>query len=95
MLLHPIATSAPKSKRKRARSTAIDKAVETFMKFQNEAEERFMRSEEDRWKREMEYEDRRRREEREHEIRIMQMLMQMNYPSHPAHTYEDLDYSEY
>ena len=84
-------TLGPKSKRKRSKTTAIDKAVETFMAFQSESEEKFMRLEEQRWKRELEYEEKRRREDREHEMRMMQMLM--HYAGPPINPYED--YHEY
>ena len=76
----------------------MDKAVETFMRFQNESEERFLRAEQVRWKREMEYEDRRRKEDREHEIKLMELFMHMQqpYPGPPnTYDYEDWPAPEY
>lgn len=67
----------------------MDKAMETFIKYQRESEERFMKAEEERWKNEMAYEEKRRKEDREHEMRIMQILVQMqHYPIPGATNYE-------
>ena len=69
----------------------MEKAIESFMKYQSEAEERFQKSEEQRWKRETEMEERRRRDERDHEMRLFQMLGQMISPRERAQD----NYDEY
>lgn len=96
-LLHAIiAPPAPKRRKKKGTSTAekvMDKAMEAFMKYQNDSEERFMKAEDERWKKEIEYEERRRKEDREHEMRIMQMMMHMQNYSGPTN-YEE-NYGEY
>lgn len=73
----------------------MERAIESFVKYQSEAEEKF-RKWEDRWE-EMEMEEKRRREDREHEIRLFQMLGQMTKPweSHYTTNYPPSPYSEY
>lgn len=75
----------------------MERAIESFMKYQSDAEERFMKWEEERWEKEMEMEEKRRREDREHEMRLFQMLGQMSKPweSHYATNYPRSPYSEY
>ena len=61
----------------------MEKAIESFVKYQREAEERFQKWEEERWQKETELEERRRREEREHEMRLFEMLVKPreSYPT--------------
>ena len=73
----------------------MDRAIETFMKYQSDAEERFMKAEEERWKREMEYEEKRRSQEQEHEMRMMRMIMTMQYPGGPPNYGDYNDIGEY
>ena len=47
---------------------AIDRAIERFVKFQNEADAKYQKWEEEHWKKQAELDEKRRREEREHEI---------------------------
>lgn len=70
----------------------MERAIESFMKYQSDAEEKFMKWEEERWAKEME--EIRRREDREHEMRL---LGQMSKPweSHYATNYPPSPYSEY
>ena len=72
----------------------MEKAIESFVKYQSEADEKFNKLEEDRWKKEMELEEKRQREECEHEIRLFQMLGQMIKPteSYPT-TYSSPNYN--
>ena len=62
----------------------MEKAVESFIKHQKEAEERFQRWEEERWDKETELQEKQRKEQREHEIKLFQMLGQMIKPSCPS-----------
>ena len=55
----------------------MEKAMETFMAYQCEAEERYQKNEEERWQKEIELEEKRRKEGQEHELRMMRMLGQM------------------
>ena len=73
----------------------MERAIESFMKYQSDAEERFMKWEEH-WEKEMEME-KRCREDREHEMILFQMLRQMSKPweSHYATNYPRSPYSEY
>ena len=48
----------------------MERAIESFMKYQSDAEEKFMKWEEERWEKEMEMEEKRRREDREHEMTL-------------------------
>ena len=67
----------PKKKQKREKKSKGERVMESmmnsFMKYQMEAEKR----EEERWKKERELEERQRREDQQHELRVMQMLGQM------------------
>ena len=69
----------------------MEKTLDTFMKYQVEAEERFQKREDERWKEEMEIEENRRKEDQQHEMRMMQMIGQMmqrrSYPP-PTSAYE-------
>ncbi len=62
----------------------MEKAIDSFVKYQIEAEERFQRYEEERWKKEAGFEEKRRREDQEHEMRMIQMLagQMFRYHSH-------------
>ena len=57
--------------------------MDTFLKYQMEAEERHAKQEEERWQKEMEFEDKRRLEnqEHEHELRMMELLGRMFHSS--------------
>lgn len=74
----------------------MEKAIESFIKYQNEAEQRFRKWEEERWNKETELEEKRRKEDREHEVRLFEMLGQMAKPrerftttySTPPYNYE-------
>lgn len=73
----------------------MERAIESFVKYQSEAEESYRRWEEERWEKELEHEEKRRKENQEHEIRLFQMLGQMMRPreSYPASQYEfDYEY---
>ena len=50
--------------------------MDTFLKYQMEAEERHTKQEEERWQ-EMEFEEKRRLENQEHELRMMELLGHM------------------
>lgn len=67
--------------RKGKAEKAIENAMSSFIKYQQEAEERFFTFEEEQLKRENEL----RREEREHELRLFQMLGQMMRPPEQEH----------
>ena len=54
----------------------MERAFESFMKYQVEADERFQKQEEERWSRQVELEEKRQRKNREHELRMIQMLAQ-------------------
>ena len=61
----------------------MEKAMESFMKFQREADERHQKFVEEQWKKELELDEKRRHEDKEHELRIMEMLGQMfNRPAY-------------
>ena len=76
-----ITKANPPSKKRKIEKTRAEKgmerAIETFIKYQNQAEERFRKYEEKRWKKETELEDNRRRQDQEHEMRMMAILGQM------------------
>lgn len=55
----------------------MEKAMDSFMTHQRDADEQYHKSKEDRWQRDVELEEKRRREDREHDIRVMQMLGEM------------------
>ena len=55
----------------------MDKAIESFITYQQETEERYHKYEEERWKKEIELEEKRRRDDQEHEMRMMAMLGRM------------------
>ena len=59
---------------------AMDRAIESFVTYQKDAEERFQKWEDEWWKRELELEEKRRREDREHEVTLFQMLGRMLKP---------------
>ena len=72
----------------------MDRTLNTFLRYQQEAEERFERQEEERWKREVEIEEKRRKADQEHEKAIIELLMRG--PSHsyhqPATPYSQFDF---
>ena len=61
----------------------MEKATESFLKYQQAAEERFMKWEEEQWKRESEMEERRRKQEQQHEMRMLEMLGRFMQPQYP------------
>ena len=74
-------TAAPSTKRRKVQGAkkgkaerVMDKAVDSFLKFQAVAEEKFYKHEQQQWEKEKELEEKRRREDREHEIFMMQLL---------------------
>ena len=67
----------------------MEKATESFLKYQQEAEGRFLKWEEERWRKESELEERRRREDKEHELRIFEVLGRMMQPSYSRYSYSD------
>lgn len=56
---------------------ALDHALTSFAKHEQEEEERYRKHEEERWERQIELEENRRREDREHEERMMRMMAQI------------------
>ena len=58
---------------------AMDRALSSFMEYQQQAEERWERQEE-RWKRECEMEEKRRKEDKEHELRLFEKLAEILKP---------------
>ena len=68
---------------------AMERAIESFIKYQNESEESYRKWEEECWEKELELDEKRRKENQEHEIRLFQMLGQMVKPreSFPASPY--------
>ena len=74
----------------------MERAIESFVKYQSEAEEKFRKWEE-RWEKEMEIEEKRRKEDREHEMRLFQMLGQMTKPWESCYmtNYPPSPYNEY
>ena len=75
-------TAHPPSKRKKLEKKTraekgIEKAVDTFMKYQLEAEERYKQYEDERWQKEVELEEKRQREDQQYEIRLMGMMASM------------------
>ena len=60
-------------KKSKAEKT-IEKAMESFMMYQRNADEEYQKREEDRRQRKIELEEKRRREDREHDLRMMRML---------------------
>ena len=87
MLINLTATLPPMKKKRKVEKDkrskgekAMDKAVESFVNYQKDAEERFKKWEDERWKKELELEEKRRREDREHEVTLFQMLGQMLKP---------------
>lgn len=52
----------------------IDKALETFMTYQQEADRRFLEAEEERERREEERDEKRRKEDQEFFLKLMQAL---------------------
>ena len=87
---HP-ATPPTKKRKVQKRSNverAVEKAMESFMAYQWEAEERYQKNEEERWQKEIELEEKRRREDQEHEMRMMRMLGQLFQGSSYHRQYE-------
>ena len=72
--------------------------MESFLKYQEEADNRLRQEEDERWKKELEMEERRRQEYMEHERRMMDMLFQMfrqlpNNHSYPGtYAYDEPEY---
>ena len=58
----------------------MDRAIESFVKYQNEADKKYQKWEEKRRK-ETELDEIRRKEEQEHEIQLFQMLAQVSKSS--------------
>ena len=56
---------------------ALDHAMHSFAKYQQEAEERYMKREEERWEKQMEIEEKRRRDDMAHEERMMRIMERM------------------
>ena len=73
----------------------MEKAIESFMMYQRDADEKYQKYEEERWQKDIELEEKRRREDREHDMRMMQMLGSMfqggSYSNYSAEQY-DFDY---
>ena len=73
----------------------MEKAMDSFMTHQHDADEQYQKHEEDRWQRDVELEEKRRREDREHDIRVMQVLGEMfqggSYNNYNTRQY-DFDY---
>ena len=73
----------------------MEKAIDSFVQYQREAEERFKTRDEERWRRETEMEERRKQDKQEHEMRMMRMLRDMfqgnDYNSYPR----QYDYNNY
>ena len=91
----PLATpprKKPRLQKKSKAEKAIDKAMESFIVYQREADEQYQKYEEERWQKDIELEEKRRREDREHDVRIMQMLGSMfqggSYNSYNTDQYE-------
>ena len=82
-----------KIEKKSRAEKAMERAMESFVKYQTEAAEIFKKDEEERWKKECELEEKRRQEDKQHEIRMMQMLGHM-FGSYQHHTgpYDDSNY---
>ena len=57
----------------------IDKALETFMNYQQEADRRFWEAEEERERREEERDEKRRKEDQEFFLKLMQALNKWNH----------------
>ena len=82
--LEPIAKEVKKDNSKKSKAErAMEKATESFLKYQQAAEERFMKWEEEQWKRESEMEERRRKQEQQHEMRMLEMLGRFMQPQYP------------
>ena len=94
--IHPLATPPAKKRKVQKRSKAertVEKAMESFMAYQREAEEKYQRNEEERWQREIEMEEKRRKEDQEHEMRMMRMMAQMfQGPGSSYHRQYEFDY---
>ena len=72
----------------------MEKAMESYVEYQREAEERFKMHEE-RWKREIKLEEKRRQDEQDHEMRMMRMLRDM-FQGNDYHSYSrQYDYNNY
>ena len=72
----------------------MDRAIESFVKYQSEADEKYRKWEEERWRKETELDEKRRKEEQEHEIRLFRMLAQVSKPNaYPSQQYSfDYEY---
>ena len=66
-----------KTEKKTRAEKGLERAMDTFLKYQMEAEERHAKQEEERWQKEMEFEEKRRLENQEHELRMMKLLGRM------------------
>ena len=81
---HTLLAEPPRKKPRKEKTNKVegmmDRTLNTFLKYQQEAEERFERQEEERWKREVE---KRRKADQEHEKAIIELLMRG--PSHSYH----------
>lgn len=71
----------------------MEKAIESFMKYQREAEERYQKWEEQCWQKETELEEKQLQEEQQHEMRLLQMLGSIIKPRESYHT--DYNLSSY
>ena len=72
-------SAGPPRKRQRTQKKgkmerALDYALSSFAKHQQNETEKYQKYADERWEKQMELEDKRRREDREHEERMMQMM---------------------
>ena len=67
----------------------MEKAIDSFIQYQKEAEEKFLQHEEESRIREMELEERRRKQDQEHEIRLFQMIGQFLKPPYDPFPYNN------
>ena len=70
-------TKKQRIQKKNKAEKALEKAMESFVTYQQAAEERYQKQDNDRWKEANELEERRRKEDREHDMRMMMMLGEM------------------
>lgn len=85
MLKRAVAAPPPKKKPRLGKDKSkgekvMERAIESFIKYQNESEESYRKWEEERWEKELELDEKRRKENQEHEITLFQMLGQMVKP---------------
>lgn len=69
-------TKKRRIQKKNKAEKALEKAMESFMTYQQAAEERYQKQDNNRWKEANELKERRRKEDREH-MRMMMMLGEM------------------